>query len=112
MLMGEKLNFYYANDQPIAEFEYDDDIYDLNWENTTVYLHHPPYAQIDHLFVTELDEETTAVRGIYMFRQTIDNFTQVAKQLVDLRYRVVKAPIPIENDLKAWVTLNTRDLDE
>lgn len=110
--MSERLNFYYTNNQPTAEFEYDDEIFDLDWNNTTVYLHHSPYEQVDHLFYTWIDEGDTAVHGMYMFRQTIENFTQVAKQLVDLRYRVVKAPIPIENDLKAWVQLNTRDLED
>jgi len=111
-VMSELLNFYSQNDQPHVDFIYDDEYYDLNWNNTTVYLHCPPYEQIDHIFWTEVDPATLAISGLFMFRQTIGNFTQVAKQLIDHKYRWSKAPLPAEGDLDAWIRLNSRDLDE
>lgn len=108
--MSELDGFYHVDGQPHVEFEYDDELYDLNWENTQLYLHHPPYEQIDHLFFIEFDEDSTAMTGIYMFRQTIDRFNNVVKQLVQYNYRITKSPLPAEIDTDAWVSINTRDL--
>ena len=110
--MSELGDFYHVDGQPHVEFEYDDELYDLNWYNTQIFIHHKPYEQIDHLFFMEFDDDHTAVTGLYMFRQTVDNFTQVAKQLLQYNYRYTKAPLPAEIDEQMWVEFNTRDLNE
>lgn len=108
--MAELLNFTYTNGQPHANFEYDDDIYDLNWRNTTLYVHCEPYKEVDHIFFVEFDEEDVALGGLFMFRQTIPNFSQIGKQLIEQKYRSCRAPLPADGDLEAWTRLNTQDL--
>ena len=108
--MSELGDFYHIDGQPHVDFWYDEDYYDLNWENLDIYIHHKPYEQVDHLFYKEFSDEGVATHGLYMFRQTIDNFTQVAKQLIQYNYRFTKAPLPEDTDLEMWTKLNTRDL--
>lgn len=88
---------------PVIEVTIDGNEMILHWFNTTIFEHREEYEYLDHIFISS-DEES----GIYLWRQNIPNFEEVAERLIEEDFPYIFKPCPTTFDLREYDAMMER----
>lgn len=106
------LEFYYPDhdDNPHTELVIGDGVsVEAHWFNTSVFTHRFLYRNIDHVFwgsegqeEYELDDGQIVTEGIFLFRQRVPGFDELAFDLIAHDFTHIHQPIPNTLDIKVY----------
>jgi hypothetical protein len=98
-----RYRFEEENGEPVIHFMLNGTPKGLDYENTTLFTHGND-RHIDHIFVEYEPAEGERYRalGAFIFRQTLDDFDDLANDMISLDYPHVHMPYPNEFDLRSY----------
>lgn len=110
------LEFHYPNlevpEEPHADLVINENqTLDLSWHNTILYTHRARFAEVDHVFFAQ-QKRVASMAGLWIFRQALPNFDELAMDLLAHDYTQIHKPEPSSGDIDKWVEFNVEDLEK